>query len=243
MAVSPDSVQTALESQVDVLARWLVVFTGLVVLGLLMEYGAEFAKWRTQEHIRNPRLFLWVPIWAFIGGILIVGGVAGELYVEFFASRAENNLRELSDSVNAVLKKQAGDAEEHAARLEQQMADRHITLEQRKKMLEILKVRPGANITIWYVTDSGADTLAYTLEIQDVFQDAGWHVFHQPNLISYETPLHGFLVEVRDLPSNRQLANLAAKALAVTGYQVSPPKSIPPEPNQDTAIIVLVGSK
>lgn len=110
MIVSPDFLQAVLERRVDVLARWLVFWTGLVALGLLLEYGSEAAKWKPNKNVRTPRSFVWVPLWAFMGGALIVGGVAGELYVEFLASRAENNLREFMNSANTTLKTDAGNA-------------------------------------------------------------------------------------------------------------------------------------
>ena len=59
-----------------------------------------------------------------------------------------------------------------------------------------------------------------------------------------DTPLHGFLVQIQhDSPSNQQLARLASKALAVIENHVSPPKSIPPDPNEDADVIVWVGGK
>jgi hypothetical protein len=137
MTTSSDLIQAALESQVDTLARWLVFFTGLVVLGLMLEYGggagkAVGAKWTSKKLFLN----LWVPIWSVLGGLLIVGGVAGDLYAEFLASRAENNLRQLSDSANAVLKEKADQADQKTETLRQE----NIVLQ-----TELLRLRKGAN--------------------------------------------------------------------------------------------------
>jgi hypothetical protein len=119
VAMSLDSVQTALENRVDLLARWLVFCTGLVVLGLMFEYGGDLAeKWRPHKKLGNEPSFLWIPLWIFMGGILVVGGVAGELFAEFFASRAENNLRQFSDAANAELTKKAADADNRSKELE-----------------------------------------------------------------------------------------------------------------------------
>jgi hypothetical protein len=136
----PGDVIRALETQVDVLAGWLAFWTALVVLGLMFEYGAAAAAWRPgkvepdldelklegggeRSNVRagkSPRSFLWVRMWAFIGGVLIVGGVAGELDVEFVASRAEHSLRENSDASNAALERAAREADKQAKQLEQE---------------------------------------------------------------------------------------------------------------------------
>src|SRR5690348_11427644 len=108
LPVSPDAIQ-ALERQVDVLSEWLIFWTGLVVLGLMMEYGSDFAKWKPRN-LKNPRSFIWVPIWGIMGGVLVVGGVAGEMYVGFAASRVESRLRDANHQNEAWLTKEAGDA-------------------------------------------------------------------------------------------------------------------------------------
>src|SRR5690348_9883914 len=108
LPVSPDAIQ-ALERQVDVLSEWLIFWTGLVVLGLMMEYGSDFAKWKPRN-LKNPRSFIWVPIWGIMGGVLVVGGVAGEMYVGFSASRVESRLRDANHQNEAWLTKEAGDA-------------------------------------------------------------------------------------------------------------------------------------
>lgn len=129
--------QAALEHRVDVFARWLVICTAGVVLGLMMEYGGEWAKAanrprriapdsssalsllpRPDAATASPRItkpkFRWIALWILIGGLLIVGGVAGELYAEFFAARAENSLRQLADDNLARIVKEAGDAKTSA---------------------------------------------------------------------------------------------------------------------------------
>jgi hypothetical protein len=106
-------IQEGLDGQVEVLARWLVFWTGLVVLGLMMEYGPEFTKWKPRN-LKKPRSFVWVPIWGFMGGMLVVGGVAGELYVESAASRIETKLRDTSGQIETLLTTEAGDAKSSA---------------------------------------------------------------------------------------------------------------------------------
>ncbi len=112
MVVPSDPLQFALEHRVDVLARWLVFWTAIVVIGLFWEYGADFAK--KLKPSKNKRKFLWVSLYAFMGGPLVVAGVAGELYAEFFASKAEFDLRQYSDTANLDLSKLVGKAQTSA---------------------------------------------------------------------------------------------------------------------------------
>jgi hypothetical protein len=214
---------------------WTDLSTLVVLFGLIGEIVITFAY--TKDKRRSEIVF------GVLFTVVIAVGVYGEYRFGSRAARANSQLQSISERKIADLNLEAQKAREHADALEQQMAARHVTVEQRKKMLAILEARPEAKITIWYIINSDADTLAYTLEIQDVFHDAKWHVFHRPNLISADTPLHGFIVEVQhDSPQNQNLANLAAKALAVTGYHVSR-TNIAPDPNEETNVIVLVGGK
>jgi hypothetical protein len=99
------------------------------------------------------------------------------------------------------------------------MTDRHITADQRKRMIEMLSTKRGAKITIGYITDSGGDSLKYSLESAEVFCDAKWNVFQLIELVSNTTPVHGFLVDSQmHSASNKRLANTVRRALAVTGY-------------------------
>jgi hypothetical protein len=125
---------------------------------------------------------------ALIFGIVVAIGVAGESVYGFriwWNNRKLHKIQtEETDSLQHEIARLNAVAEaERLARvkIEERVADRHVTLEQRKKMIGILRAQLGANINIWYYTDSGTDTLAYTREIQDVFRDAEWHVFHKPN--------------------------------------------------------------
>src|ERR1035438_639222 len=111
-AVIRESIQ-ALEGRADTLAAWLVFSTGLVVVGLMMEYGAEFAKWKPTS-LLHPRSFAWIRPWEIIGGILVVGGVAGEMQIELAASRVETKLRDSNSQIEQLLSEEAGDAKTSA---------------------------------------------------------------------------------------------------------------------------------
>jgi hypothetical protein len=209
--------------------------TLVVLLGLIGEIVVTFAY--TKDKRRSEIVF------GVLFTVVIALGVYGEYKFGSQAARSNAQLQGISESKIADLNLEAQKYRERADVLEHQIAARHITVEQRMNMLAVLEVRPESKITIWYVINSDADTLAYTREIQDVFHDAKWRVLHRPNLISMDTPLHGFIVEVQhDSPQNQSVASLAAKALAVTGYHVSR-TNISPDPNQETDVIVLVGGK
>ena len=159
--IEPGDVIRALETQVDVLAGWLAFWTALVVLGLMFEYGAAVATWSPWK-VKNPLSFFWVPMWVFIGGGLIVGGVAGELYVEFVASRAEHSLREYSDATNAALERAAREADKQAKQLEQEnlklkaaIKPRELTKLEANALLDTCRRFPGHTIKIRsYLLDS-----------------------------------------------------------------------------------------
>ncbi|MGC2851383.1 MAG: hypothetical protein WB556_15465, partial [Candidatus Acidiferrum sp.] len=140
LPVSPDAIQT-LERQIDVLAGWLGFWTALVVLGLMMEYGSDFAKWKP-KNLQNPRSFMWIPIWGVMGGVLVVGGVAGELFIGFKASRLESLLRDDNHQNEAWLTKEAAQLrkaaeDERSARvkLQEQIQPREFTPAEEKRIV------------------------------------------------------------------------------------------------------------
>jgi hypothetical protein len=92
----------ALETSLDSLAAWLLFWTALVVVGLIIEYVPEFVELR--RDVKRKKLF------TLVGGVLITVGVAGELAVEFKASRVETTLRSQSRKYEGLLNEKAGDA-------------------------------------------------------------------------------------------------------------------------------------
>jgi hypothetical protein len=99
-----------LEASLDSLEVCLLVATGLVVLGLILEYWHEIP-----EAINELRkAWSWKPICIIAGGILITLGVAGELYVQFIASGRETALRKANDAVFAGLNTEAAKARKDA---------------------------------------------------------------------------------------------------------------------------------
>ena len=95
--VGDEAMQAALEKRVDSLEELLKIWTAIVVLGLLYEYGYELAETPKAWPTDRPWPFRWAKSLEKLGAIMVVIGVAGELYVEVAASPAHENLRRLSN--------------------------------------------------------------------------------------------------------------------------------------------------
>jgi hypothetical protein len=98
----------ALEKSLDSLGLWLTVWTALVVVGLIVEFAEDLKLLLTE------RPFKWRLFRTMVGGVLITIGVAGELFVQFRASKVETDLRTDSHEVEALLNEQAADANREA---------------------------------------------------------------------------------------------------------------------------------
>jgi hypothetical protein len=94
----------ALERSLDSLGAWLTVWTALVVVGLIVEFGEDLRE------LIVERPFKWRLLRGMVGGLLITVGVAGELFVQFKAAKAETELRADSHEIEARLNKEAADA-------------------------------------------------------------------------------------------------------------------------------------
>jgi hypothetical protein len=187
----------------------LLLFGLVLVLGLIGEYQKS-EKFKKRVHVFE---------------LMVVIGVGGELVADCGVLLFTEHLQTIADGKIAKLSGEAQKFRDRADALESQMTDRHITPDQRKRMIEILGTQRGAKVTVGYITGSGEDALKYSLELARVFCDAEWHVFQLVELVSSTTPVHGFLIDSRmDSPSSRRLAGTVRRALAVTGYDVPPQK-------------------
>lgn len=242
---------------------WTYGSAGLILLAAVGESIGEFTRWVKPER-RNERL-------KKVSALILMVGLTGDLIAIHVTNLYTASLNKeaadarkvagLADERAAKATEQTQKLRERADTLELQMADRHITVEQRKKMTEILAPHSGAKIAIGYLTDSGADSHKYSLELGDVFCDAKWIVF-QPPLVSNFASIRGFLLEIQEnSPSGKRLSDVVRTALAVTGYQVVQQKPIQgftsvvggvdslcrPETStptwKPTAVEVLIGSK
>lgn len=223
--------QTALENRVDLLARWLVFCTGLVVLGLMLEYGGDLAeKWRPDKRLGSKPSFIWIPLWIFMGGVLVVGGVAGELFVEFFASRAENAVREFSNAANAELERKAADADERSKQLESenlkleaQIAPRRITPAQQLAIAEncsrFKNLFKGKRVKL---VSYSLDTEAFVLAEQVVraLRMKPCEMAVDDEALSI-TPLGTLVMGIQVFGSDAELAKKIADALGSSGKPIA----------------------
>src|SRR5476649_2232843 len=92
-----ESAAEALERSLDSWMYWLLIATGLVVIGLILEYFPELEK------LVRVRPFDWSNLGHLSGAILVVIGVAGELAVQYQASRVETDLRGKSHAIEGLL--------------------------------------------------------------------------------------------------------------------------------------------
>jgi len=119
---------------------WLLVATGIVILGLALE-GPElwyeivsiFRHWRFRHRFRfslsESHAPNWVTLLAFIGWILIVVGVAGEYVADSFVSAADGYVQSFNDTLlnearkgTAVARERANAAYERASENERETA-------------------------------------------------------------------------------------------------------------------------
>jgi hypothetical protein len=252
-------VKTDLLNWRDTWFHCLLWSTAVVGLGLALE-GPEL--WLEIKHItldrRDRRNFFALShheippklkVLAFIGWLLIVIGVVGEGAFEAMVSRADGQVQTFNDILLEDAQRQAGNArirtaelEKEAAQLRLQIADRHITFQQRQEMLAMLRPQAGTGVLVEYVTPSGTDAPEYAIEIGGVFHDAGWKVTPSlGRLITMNPPLHGFAVE-----GGAKESRAAKKALGLLDKRVHiAPPTPSPETGQirKTGMVIYVGSK
>jgi hypothetical protein len=102
----------SLEASLDSFETLLAWMTALVVIGLVIEYWHEIPE--AIEEVREARKLLWKPACVILGAILITVGVAGELAVQFLASRKQGDLRSANRQIEGVLTAQAETARQKA---------------------------------------------------------------------------------------------------------------------------------
>ncbi len=127
-----DATRTTFQGARDLYFRWLLISTGLVFSGILLE-GPEIIQ-ETREWLRSifpPRLvlnpstglpivehshFAWIPAVSLMGWILVFIGVIGEGAFEGLMSKADEQLQTLNDTLLANASERAGEANREASR-------------------------------------------------------------------------------------------------------------------------------
>ncbi len=181
----------AFESSIDSWSWWLSIATGLVVVGLVLEYRRDVAA------IIRVRPFDWKKLEHLIGAALVTLGVAGELIFQPFMGSAENSLREVTHQIEGLLSKEAGDANERAgnaneraAKIEAAAAWRIMPDDAARRFVSSLSTGPGASVELSYPAND-PEALFLASQIEKAFrianQSAGralWVVNIQPRQFS-----------------------------------------------------------
>jgi hypothetical protein len=110
-----DRLKKATEDSIDSLGLWMIGFTGLVVVGLAIEYNQPFITFLRTHDLRV--------LLGSTGGLLVTIGVAGELFIDYLAHRKEQQLRIINADIDAVaaIRLKAADERiaEYAARVKE----------------------------------------------------------------------------------------------------------------------------
>jgi hypothetical protein len=211
---------------------WLDRSTLAVVAGLVLE-GPELAldlahiinrrrqKRRTGLTLPTAEMPDWVKIFAFVGWVLIVAGVAGELYTQSYVSDADTDIQAFNSGALAEAQNKASTARvlagladleaaranEHAAKLETKAESerlarikleasvgwRHLTDQQQQGIGMDLRIRFSKGIIgIWFM---GADIEGsrFASDIAEAMRDAKLMVWPPKNIIDLRTggPING----------------------------------------------------
>ena len=183
MNVDPTEI---LERSLDCWSFWLLVSTFAVVLGLVLEY------WHEIRDLLEKRPFKLKQFVKTLGAILVVLGVAGELFTQLGASRVEDSLRTANHKTIAELNEKASTANFRAVEAERQTAEllaeiqpRDLTIAQQKAIGDALRGFSGRFVLIrTYSLDQESGRLG--MLIQAALRYGGIEVQFSP------TPAPGF---------------------------------------------------
>lgn len=190
----------ALEISSTAWEPWVWVFSALVVVGVVMELWVVRHDWReewetfaiwyfigaTRSLSRPDGLKLWVEV---ISVVLIAMGVAGELGIGVEIShingairgkaselRTKNaELRRDSDQLVALVNERAGKLEKEAAEIEESVAPRRLSIEQRESLTSRLTKFHGRNVVV-FTDPSDAEAALFASDIYRALKAAHWDV-------------------------------------------------------------------
>jgi hypothetical protein len=229
------STKEELEALLRTLDVWVIVFGVFVAIGVAGESVVGFVHFRKSSQLHR---------------LQTAENLAQQAEIERLRSESAS-IR--SDTAKAI--ERAAHAEQQAAesnkiaegerlariKIEEKMADRHISPVQSKKMLDVLGVHPGLKVKVDSLLSEGREALAYALEIATVFHAAKWDVTDPAGRVGFSRPLKGVILQIKqDSPSDRELALIVAKAFQAADIPVS--GNIDANLD-DNVVFVLVGSK
>ena len=217
--------QTALTALIDrgaIIEGWA---TAIVLIGVAGEFVAELTalihseKWKKRTVITST--------------LLVIAGIAGELF-------AQGKLSNLNGRLDATIEKEAGDANQRAALIEQASAWRLISTVDRVKMELSLGTGHGSVTVAYMEADPESELVAFQIAsaFNNVNSQAGsqlWHVEIDPRIYS-DRVIFGVIVS----PSDNETTKLVRRAFdeGKVAYEVG---AIPA--NNFTIGGITIGSK
>jgi hypothetical protein len=115
-----DLIRGDFESFRNACFNWLLISTGVVVLGLLFELPEIWLESinavSVLRHSPERHIPAWIKLVVSVGWLLIVVGVAGEFVADSFVSKADGFPQKFDEILLADAQKKAGAASERAAR-------------------------------------------------------------------------------------------------------------------------------
>jgi hypothetical protein len=262
----PVSIESA-ENSLKTLRIFLVAFTWMVGVGLVLEYKTQLLficrgllKVVSLKSNSFDRCQLRRLVWHSLGALLVTVGVLGEFWIEFRQYGAENNLSRASASARDTLNAQTAEANERAASNEKEAAElrakfawRVVSREQKEKLCqelcEELKHIGGISVTVAYLQPNPeinnfaglvTDALGYS-GVKELGVSPRQAMYVDPGL-SITFPRQ--MIEPPAAKFER-VANILKKALENSGIADGPVPLIQPlaDDAERKEVIILVGPK
>jgi len=225
-----------LETSIDSLQRWLLLFIAVVVAGLLIELFVVFAIFAQARDV--------LKLVEGLGTLLVVVGVAGELIIEFRAHRKEQALRKINADIEADYKTTLIAAGEKIADLKAQLSPRTLTESQQRLIAEQLDRFRGQRVA--FLSHRQKDELrSFSSVLLNLFLRSHWQVVKPPVPVAFALPQDGMIVVMH--ASAREQAKQAARTLVrellKADHEIMGPLELL-SANADTDLIVLaLGAK
>jgi hypothetical protein len=162
----------SLESAIDKYDGRAEFFAWVVVIGVIVEYVPQAAIF-----LRKPT---WISFRDLIGGLLIALGVAGEILFGAIASRKQNQLRDLSNTIIADLDLRAETERRARVQIEQQMARRTVSRllsgDESTKLANALQPFAGQmfQIGVYGLSEQLSEQFQFMMQLEKILFSSGW---------------------------------------------------------------------
>jgi hypothetical protein len=158
---------SAASSSLDSWQFWLWVTTLIVVIGLPIEYWDDLRRLFSKDANPAPPGNIWTRLriqkklaLEVLGGILITVGVAGELFVQFKASKVETDLRNATDQL--------------VVGINEKFRYRSLTEDEQQTLIAALKPYYGETLDILVRSTDDPEVALVFNQVALVAAKAGW---------------------------------------------------------------------